>query len=346
MGTVSVLTIGDPHFKVSNAVQSDEMTEKVVAKAKELKPDMIVCLGDVLDRHEMIHVAPLTRAIHFLRQLSEIAMLYVIIGNHDRPNNSNFLTDEHPFNALKKWPNTMIVDKVCVDIVKNHKMVFVPYVPPGRFSEALNTVEGVLEATRVIFAHQEFYGAKMGVVVSNKGDIWPLNYPLVISGHLHDYDELQSNMIYVGTPMAHAFGDRSDKTVSIFRFYEGGNFEHERIDLDLTKKMIVYLKPQEVATYTPPERVLVKLVIRGDSAEIKAVMKTTKIKELQKSGVKISYKQIETNDSNTNLLGSGQIEEERQVSYLVRLYRVIKDDPEQVKWFEKLYGKCKDEGGN
>jgi len=333
--SIKVLTIGDPHFKTSNTIESEEFTNKLLEVAKKINPDIIVCLGDILDRHETIHVSPLMRATECLKKLSEISKLYAIIGNHDRPNNSNYLTDEHPFNALKHWPNTNIIDKVVVDNVKGYKFVFAPYVPPGRFMEALETVDKALENTCAIFAHQEFYGAKMGVITSLIGDNWPLEYPLVISGHIHDYDELQSNIFYVGTPMQHAFGDRSDKGLSLFTFYTNGHYDHERIDLQLTKRIIVYLTPSEVATYEPPEKFLVKLVIQGSTAEIKPLMKTAKIKELTKKGIKISYKYFDPTDSSQ----SNTIDINQHQTFLDSLYKEISSDIQQIKWFEKLFGK-------
>src|SRR5438067_639302 len=135
--TITCLTIGDPHFKVDNAIETDEMSRKIISLAHKEPPDFIVVLGDVLDRHENIHVDPLERSTLFLEQLSLIAPLYVIIGNHDRPNNSIFLTSQHPFNSFKRWPQTTIVDKVVTATIKGRQFCFVPYVPPGRFMEAL-----------------------------------------------------------------------------------------------------------------------------------------------------------------------------------------------------------------
>lgn len=347
---LKVFCIGDPHFKVSNAKETDEMCEKIYEKIKEINPDIIVCLGDILDRHETIHVSPLTRATQFLKTLSELAPLYAIIGNHDRPNNSNFLTTEHPFNALKQWSNTVVVDRVVRTTINGHLLVFVPYVYPGRFVEALLTIDDnpnwYKEAT-AIFAHQEFYGAKMGVVNSIIGDVWPLENPLVISGHIHDYDELQSNLIYVGTPISHAWGDKGDNTVSVFNFYPNGpgrvlraHFNTTRVDLNLIRRIIVRIRPDQVSTYEPPSNKLVKLMVVGTSAEIKAIMKLSKLKELQKRGVKVCYKQIDNVTVKEN--SSTPNEQPRQVRYLTRLAETIASDPELVSWYEKLFGKCTD----
>lgn len=137
--SISVLTIGDPHFKENNAEQTRAMVESIINTAREKKPDLIVCLGDILDRHARLHTDPLCDAIGFFKRLKDIAPLRILIGNHDRRNNSDFLTDRHPFTAISdEWSNTLVADKVISETVNGHLLIYVPYVPPGRFKESLN----------------------------------------------------------------------------------------------------------------------------------------------------------------------------------------------------------------
>ncbi len=215
--TCKIYTIGDPHFKVANAQDCDEMVSAILKSAQEEQPDLIVCLGDVLDRFANIHVGPLVRATNFLSSLSKIAELVVIIGNHDRANNNVFCTEQHPFVSLKTWNRTVVVDTPISKIYCGMLFTFVPYVSVGRFEEALDLSPG-WERSKAIFCHQEFLGARMGAIESTTGDVWDTNYPLAISGHIHDYQRLQNNLLYIGTPMQHTFGDRDDKTISIFTF--------------------------------------------------------------------------------------------------------------------------------
>lgn len=301
--SVTALVIGDPHFKVSNVRETDAMVEAIIRTANERQPDIIIVLGDVLDRHEIIHVSPLTRATKFLGRLMNIAPTYVLIGNHDLKNNRQFLSDEHPFSALKFWgENMIIVDTTTMVTIKGQTFVFVPYVPPGRFEEALNRCPGWDKAT-CIFGHQEFRGAQMGAIISIEGDVWPLTNPYVVTGHIHDYQEPQVNILYTGTPIQHAFGDRHDKTISYFTYHSpisprGGSGckpmdrEHERIDLGLPRKHIVRLTCAEVSTYIPQANCELKIVIRGTSGEIKALMKHPNIEMWKRAGYKIAYKDI------------------------------------------------------
>lgn len=330
---VSALVIGDPHFQTSNVLLSEKMSNAIIQKAKELLPDFIVCLGDILHEHKIIHVVPLTHAINFLKSLSEISRLYVIIGNHDRPNNSDFLSSLHPFSSLKYWTNTVIVDHVIVDEIKGLKFVFVPYVPPGRFIEALTLSKIKIETIKAFFAHQEFKNANINSILSLKGDEWPLDYPLVISGHIHQYQRPQPNIIYTGTPVQHTYAaiDTDDKAISIFRFTFDNSVE-ERIGLGLPRKLLFILTPNEIEHFVPPEKEYVKIIITATPAEIKALTKNRKIKRWISEGIKIDYKPITTNKdppSSFNL-----------TRYSTRLYIEVVKDPDQLSAFQRLFGKA------
>jgi len=271
------LVIGDPHFKVSNILDTDRMTEVIIKIARERQPTFIVVLGDTLDRHESIHVSPLKRATMFLHELSLIRPTYLLIGNHDLKNNQQFLSDEHPFTAFKYWgPRLTVVDTTTIVSINDNVFTFVPYVPPGRFEEALNhdLNNGNWQHSTAIFGHQEFKGVKMGPIVSTEGDDWPLSYPYVIGGHIHNYDEPQTNIVSVGAPIQHAFGDTHDKTISYFMFDKQSiNARiHERIDLGLPKKLIIRISAHDVPTYVPPTNTQLKICISGTAGEIKAIM--------------------------------------------------------------------------
>ena len=341
---VNALIIGDPHFKVSNVRETDAMVEAIVRTVNERHPDIIVVLGDILDRHEVIHVSPLTRAIKFLKRLSEIAPTYVLIGNHDLKNNRQFLSDEHPFFALKFWgPNMIIVDTTTLVNIKGHTFTFVPYVPPGRFEEALNMCPG-WENSTCIFAHQEFRGAQMGAIISTEGDNWPLTNTYVISGHIHDYQEPQVNILYTGTPIQHAFGDRHDKTISYFTYNSSTERNHERIDLGLPRKHIIRLTCAEVSTYVPQPNCELKIIIRGTSGEIKAIMKHPNIDTWKRCGYKIAYKDIPLdkvaiiNDNNGNESIPQIVQSKAPLRFSMVLYNAVSSNPRLGPLYNRIFG--------
>jgi len=327
---MKVLVIGDPHFKIGNVKETNAMTEAIIKVAYEKKPDFIVVLGDVLDRHETIHVSPLSRAINFLQQLKEIAFTYLLIGNHDLKNNRQFLSDEHPFCSLKEWKNITVVDTTVLDVINGKTFVFVPYVPPGKFIEALDLKENWKDA-ECIFAHQEFKGAKMGAIISEEGDEWPTTCPFVISGHIHDYQEPQVNVLYTGTPIQHAFGDQHDKSIFLFSFCEERSYE--RIDLGLLKKHIVRINCDEVSDYVPRSNCELKIIIKGNCGEIKAIMKHPNIEVWKKAGYKIVYKDTPIESQEIKLTSLTPLR------FSTALYNSISNNSRLENLFKELSGK-------
>ena len=338
MNSVSALIIGDPHFKVANIRETDGMVEAIIRVALQRQPDIIIVLGDVLDRHETIHVSPLTRSIKFLGRLMEIAPTYVLIGNHDLKNNRQFLSDEHPFVGLKYWgPRMNIVDRTTMVTIKDQQFTFVPYVPPGRFVEALNECPG-WERSTCIFAHQEFKGAQMGAIISVEGDEWDLLNPYVITGHIHDYQEPQVNILYTGTPIQHAFGDRHDKTISYVVFHSPNERTHERVDLGLPRKHIIRITCAEVSTYVPQENCDLKIVIKGTAGEIKAIMKHPNIDMWKKSGHKIAYKDIPLDRPEIPETEKGNIVSKAPQRFSSVLYNTISNNPRLGTLYTKIFG--------
>lgn len=308
------LIIGDPHFKVSNVRDTDLMTEAVLKTARSLDLDFIVVLGDTLDRHESIHVVPLCRSITFLAELKEIAPVYLLIGNHDLKNNKQYLSEEHPFTALKQWTNLKVIDKPSLYKINELPFVFVPFVATGRFMEALDSMHsscsetGALEilndwkSATCIFAHQEFKGVQMKAITSVEGDAWDVTYPFVISGHIHSYQEVQENLLYVGTAYQQEFGDSCDKALSYFKFTSSTQRTHERIDLKLPQKYIIKMSCNEVTDYQLPTNADLKISISGTAGELKAIMKHPNVEKWKKEGHKVTYKTIPDVNNNEPIL--------------------------------------------
>lgn len=284
-----IIVVGDPHFKTNNIEETNQMTKEILQYIDQIKPDALVCLGDVLDRHETIHVGPLLRSIEFLQSISLKTKLYVLIGNHDRPNNNVFMTDEHPFTALKVWPNTKIVDSTIEDFIEGKRFIFVPYVSPGRFDEALKDFN--INNTSCVFAHQEFYGAKMGAVESVVGDKWSIDHPLVVSGHIHDFQRIQDNIIYTGTPIQHAYGDSEDKGIFVFTFDDG--FKFEKLAIGIPMKKIAKFNVSEINLIKKLDpKHHYKIIISGTVDEIKSLKLGGLTKHLSKFN--IAYKTLST----------------------------------------------------
>ena len=297
---LQIIAIGDPHFKIKNIVQVDKFIEKLLALIKEKKPDFIVVLGDLLHHHERIHALALNKAYEFIDKLRQEAFTYILVGNHDMINNQQFLTKNHWMNGLKEWDNIKVIDTTHSTSINNHKFVFCPYVPPGRFIEALNVTEW--KDANIIFAHQEFYGCKMGAIESEDGDKWDLELPYVVSGHIHSNQTIQPNIYYPGAAMQHAFGESEKNIIPYFELEETRKLEE--INLGLSRKRIIYIDANDLEEYTIPETAdQIRLTVSGTFEQFKVFKKSKKYKKLLKSGLKVIYKakkqklpEIKTND--------------------------------------------------
>ena len=133
----------------------------------------------------------------------------------------------------------------------------------------------------------------MGVIESIEGDKWPLSYPEVISGHIHDKQKPQKNIYYTGSCMQHAFGESHDKTIAWLTFEDNGynkTYSTEEISLNLPKKRIVYLEVEDLEDYVVPETEdMLRLTVSGTREEFKAFKKTKKYQQMAKKGIKIFH---------------------------------------------------------
>ena len=289
----TILFIGDPHFQVSACEDVERFIIAVSELAEERLPDLIIIAGDILHNHERIHTTALNMAYSMVDRLRVIAHVMILVGNHDYCSNSQFLTDKHWMNAMKKWSNVTIVDTVVRKTVGDSIIVCVPYVPPGRFEDALDTQPGGWRDADVIFAHSEFKGCKMGAIISIEGDNWPLDNPSVVSGHIHDRQTPQPNVYYPGSAMQNAFGESGHKVIPILTMNPDSDlaYDLEEVDLRLPGKKTVYMTADDIEGYVVPEtNDRLKVSVSGDYSDFKALKKSKKYKELVERGVKVVFK--------------------------------------------------------
>jgi len=389
MATFRVLCVGDPHFQVKNAPETDALVEKILKAIEKLKPDACFFMGDFLHRHSLIDMDPFVRVHTCIERVSAKVQVVILIGNHDRRNNSDFQTEIHSLVGLKKWPNVTIVDKALAKSFKATSryggeakavnFIFVPYVPPGRFQEALGTLnldekgfEGGFKSPFVdcIFAHQEFYGANMGTVgiTSSAGDKWSKDWPLVVSGHIHDHHILGDNLVYVGTPMQHDFGDMGSKSLGYFEFnldYKDDAKKLERFDefevdkpqpnlrckyfrisLGLTRKVEYGVSVSQAGNFEAKKNEEVKLVVKGTVEELTVFRKSEKAKQLASKNIKVvllpdlEKKKVgrETKDSERKDAAKSEEEDKSFLSILHDLVREEDEDKEElVALFTELF---------
>lgn len=297
------LVIGDQHFKIDNVEQVDVFIKKLKELLQQEKYDFIVSGGDLLDTHERLHTLALNKADQYLKMLSSFAKTFVIVGNHDMINPSQFLTENHWLNVYKGWTDDLVVvDKVVEYKIDDCKLLFVPYVPDGRFKEALDTKENWKEAD-VIFAHQTLDGVKMGAIMAENVESWEDDLPNVVAFHVHDLQKVKKNLYYTGSCMQHSFGEGSTKYVYEVSDEVGdfiidedgddikmkGDIYLTKVDLQLPRKKIIHcttkdLEDMKSITDIVPEKFdkyfEIKIVITGSLNAFKVLKKRNDVKQL------------------------------------------------------------------
>lgn len=221
---MKVLAIGDQHFKLDNITQVEIFISKLRDHLAKEKYDCIVSGGDLLDTHERLHTQCLNKAIEYLKVLSSHSKTFVLVGNHDMINPSQFLTTNHWLNVIKEWDKTIydieIIDTPVIFTKEEdgelYKMVLCPYVPDGMFMKALDTLnssscENAWKDADIIFGHQTMDGVKMGSIEVSGVEKWNEDESTLVCFHVHDMQNVQKNLFYTGSCMQHSFGESISK---------------------------------------------------------------------------------------------------------------------------------------
>lgn len=294
------LVVGDIHIKLDNLSDIHLFIRKLEQEIKNRQPNFIILLGDVLHTHERIHTSCLQHAEELFAMCTNYSPTYVLVGNHDYISNSQFLTSNHWMTPFSRWRNLHIVDRV-TDIQLTHEYRFIacPYVPEGRFIEALNTVENWKEAT-MIFGHQTLDGVKMGAIKTENVEEWLDTYPFLCSGHIHDKQVVQPNLYYTGTPMQQAFGESHHKTIVEFSWADGVRSQEE-IELKVAIKRILYLTIEQAYTFhiQPEPYEMIRLTIKGTREECTIFKKTPAFRTLSQH-TKIVFDEITVDQDKTD----------------------------------------------
>lgn len=307
---MNILCIGDLHFNIKRLKHIEKLTKDIKNILKENNIDIIVFLGDILDNHKNIHLTVLNETIKFFKKLSKLnKKIYVLIGNHDRSNNQVYMTDEHPFYMIN-INNVEFINKT----KQINELLFVPYVPNGRFNEAIRDFD--LTNIKCIFAHQEFKGCKLNKhIISKNGDDYN-NYPYIISGHIHSFYKME-NILYIGTPYQISI-DESEKKYYIIFNTETREINKIRTTFEYQK--IKEINIEDIDDINNLENT--KLIVRGKLSDLK--LNKHKIKDKTDNFILKPIKENRSvdlkNESFTDILFNLISDEEK------KLYEILNSD--------------------
>lgn len=333
---MTFLVIGDPHFK-DNALQAGRiLVQRVLEIVKEHQPRAVVILGDVLDKHNVADMAPFCLVYEFLRDLSALAQTFVLIGNHDRASNDDFLSSQSFFAPYHEWnkDRIRIIDQPYVEIIDGHKYGFCPYVPPGRLLEALDRVEW--RDSVAVFGHNDIRGCTIATrkgkpIISENGDVWPEGI-YYWGGHNHEAHVVNPWVFFTGTPRQVSYAESEDKGVYLVDFVP--KYEYRKINLGFPPKRTLVLTPENFAsTVIPNDGVLYRVKITGPSSEISTALSHPVVKEWISRGIKVeqcpttlpaSYVRVDTSSF-------------QYQGYRSYLRSAVENSPELLEIYTRLY---------
>lgn len=355
-----ILVIGDTHFQTNAFVEGEALRKRCVEIAYVTKPSVIILLGDTLDTHETAKQSPFNQACLFIEQLSELAVVYVIIGNHDYINQHQFLSDKHFFNPLKKWHNVHIVDKptlvrMCDATIPTPDTTFTiclcPYVAPGRLIEALDMLAvhhpDDWTLSKCIFGHHEIKNVMYRGRNSSVGDEWFSSLPLFISGHIHEACDIGDNVCYVGSSRQVAIDESPDK-----------NIWHILFDMPDEDTILTYLKKRDIWISKIPLNLKgmkeircsydnlssfdfdmlnhyhIKLHITGLSSQFKIFKKSHLHAKMVREGIRIYFDPISDNSHLSQLVSENfDRHHDRQEQYTFEhiLHSLVMTKPDPIK---------------
>ncbi len=198
--------IGDPHITPKNIDKANELFDLVESMNRP-----VIWLGDFLDTKEVIRGNCLNLLYNRLKS-SKLRHI-IIVGNHDW---FNLECQDHSLEVLKELENVMIIDKP----EWYQDMWFMPYMhDKAKIKDELkkiieyDTEEFPKDPEPILIGHFDIssfdYGN--GFLCEDGLDVKDFkDFHLVVSGHFHKYQQKQ-NVIYLGTPFSHSFGETDQK---------------------------------------------------------------------------------------------------------------------------------------
>jgi calcineurin-like phosphoesterase family protein len=204
-----IFLIGDTHIGLGypNSVDKwfkihkEYFSEFLIPLLKgEVKPgDIIVHLGDLFDNRNVIPINLLNYGMDIVEEISKIAPLHIIIGNHDLWSKSaSEINTIRPFRYI---PNVKIYDKTDILEYNGKKILMMPFIE--KRLEQIKLIEENKECD-YLFCHSDLNGCKMHLTSvahknADKIDIDNFKgFSKVMSGHIH-LVQRNENFTFVGS---------------------------------------------------------------------------------------------------------------------------------------------------
>lgn len=173
--------------------------------------DIIIHLGDLFDNRNVIPINLLNYGMDIVEEISSIAPLHIIVGNHDLYSKST--SEINSVRPLRYIPNVSVYDSPTKIKYNGLNLLMMPYVDSR--IEQIKIINDNKDC-EYLFCHSDLNGAKMhltsvGHKNADKIDIESFSvFRKVYSGHIH-LTAVHSNFTFVGSTFQMDRNDRGDQ---------------------------------------------------------------------------------------------------------------------------------------
>ena len=267
---MKALWFTDLHLRPNHKNAGDKLLSFILSQAKERKPDVAICTGDVFHTKNIIYGTMLGMFREFLTELAAICPVYIIPGNHDYC----IEYSEHALEAFKLMPNVHIVDRT---MKITDKVGIMSY---ARQEERFNLLMKEMGPVEYLFGHFDMNGFDLGSGWEEKEswcDIEKFSgIKKIFSGHYHlrQSKVVQGvEVLYGGTGATTEFGESDqEKFITMVDLETGVD---EAIPTNLTFHKTLRINAGEPFPEIPmdeiKEGVEFRLVIKGTQQQVALV---------------------------------------------------------------------------
>ena len=174
---VNIVMIADVHD------QHCKVKDEIVDRIKQLKPDIILCVGDIIDNESESDKS----IIEFLESLNEIADVYSSLGNHEL----EYSDTEQLIEDIKNTGAT-VLDKEYQDIEVNGNTIRIGGMYDYAFSQETGDIDQETMKSDVYnFLTEMKQTSSFQLMMAHRpdsfvfGNAYKWNLDLVVSGHYH-----------------------------------------------------------------------------------------------------------------------------------------------------------------
>ena len=256
---MSILAFGDLHLTKEplRILSVLNFLDYVIKYCKDNDVKNVVNLGDLFDRPESNSNAfvPVFRK---LMELSKVANIYSIIGNHelkDKDGNDTLVETFSSFGTFIQNTGTVNIDGIDCD-----------------FMSYTDNPQNIPRKGRILFGHLEVEGFWFNPKKKVDSSIFTYEmfdqYELVVSGHLH-HEQHKGNLEFVGSPYPTNRGEGSKKnyfliikdtacelieynegpdylTINAEEFNENINYTNKIVTVQINKKVENFVKLRDI----------------------------------------------------------------------------------------------------